>query len=100
MKLRLSIVLAAFWVAVCIDVPQYEIDVMADIVASPQEWVQGAWDGKVSNSESVIIQKEINRAVKDKRAVDFSDEDQIIKDRFATPGYKTRKKRGKADDTW
>jgi len=98
--LKLMIAFMSFWVAVCIDVPQEEIDIMNDIVMDHQEWLSNAWEGKVSNSKSKIIKKEIERAKKDKRAIDLSDEDAVIKNRLSTHGYKPRKKRGKDEDTW
>ena len=100
MKKLLVSILFSFWVAVCINVPKEEIDIMNDIVMDHQEWLQEAWDGKVNNSKSRIIKKEINRSVKDRRAIDLSNEDQVIRNRLRTPGYKSRKKRGKNEDTW
>lgn len=84
----------AFWVAVCIEVPQSEINIMNDIVVSHQVWIQGAWDGKVSNSKARIIKKVIKTSEKEGTLLDFSDKDKLITDRLIAPGYKDRKKRG------
>lgn len=94
-KIMVGVLTFSLWVAVCIDVPQFDIDVVNDIVVNHEVWLKGAWSAKVNRSKDRMIQKEIQRSHEEGNALDFSDSEKMIKGRLNRSGYKNREQRGK-----
>jgi len=91
------IVLLALWIVLCIDISQLGIDAVNDIVVDHNQWLQSAWDGKVSNSKDRVEDKEIKilkEAAEQSQAPSLlHGQNQMIQNHFNRPGYKNRKER-------
>lgn len=84
----------SLWVAIYIDVPQEELDIVEDSSFEAQEWLENAWRGKVNRSKDRIIRKEIEQSLGEGSPIPNTKEE-IIEKHLNRPGYKKRRDRNR-----
>ncbi|HUV26993.1 MAG TPA: hypothetical protein VMW34_06470 [Anaerolineales bacterium] len=71
-----------------------EIKIVENDVIDAFEWLEGAWNGKVSSCESRIIDQEVIKSIENGEQIPILKED-IVQKYFDRPGYKNRKDKEK-----
>jgi len=89
---KILVLMFTVWVALCVQSPQSEIDAVEDSVVDAHVWLEGAWDGKVSGSESHIIDKETKISIKAEEDIPAG-KVAIIQKHFNRPDYRNKRDR-------
>jgi hypothetical protein len=74
---------------ITLDIPDEEIRIVEDSVVNAEQWIRGAWEGKVNKCRERIVEKEVDLSIKSAEVVPAGEA--AIVDKYLTrPDYKTR----------
>lgn len=76
---------------IVLTIPDDDIKIVENDVFDAEQWIRDAWNGKLSKCKSRIVKSEIDRLVKENKAVPSGGEDAIAKSYIDGPLYKSRK---------
>lgn len=77
---------------IVLDIPDEDIAIVENDVVDAEEWILGAWTGKLNKCKERFIKAEVDESVKEGTAIPAGEE-AIIQKRFSRPGYESRKQR-------
>lgn len=78
---------------IILDIPDDEIKIVEHDVVDAEQWIKGAWAGKVNNCKGRLAKEERERSIKEGAQMIPASDDGLVQKAMARPDLESRKER-------